>query len=105
DGKYQVTYHGLSLYTYAGDRKAGDVKGQGSGGLWHAIAPSGATVTKAAASSGSGSGAKPSGSTSGSGSTGGSAGGSSGGSNTGGGGGGGGDPTDCANNPGGYGCM
>src|SRR3954470_3910388 len=25
DGKLQVTYHGLSLYTYAGDKKAGDV--------------------------------------------------------------------------------
>jgi len=100
DGKVQVTYHGLSLYTFAGDKKAGDVKGQGSGGLWHAIAPSGATVTKsAAASSSSGSGSQSSGSTSGSGSTGG----SSGGSNTGGGGGG--EPTDCANNPGGYGCM
>jgi predicted lipoprotein with Yx(FWY)xxD motif len=97
DGKYQVTYHGLSLYTYAGDKKSGDVKGQGSGGLWHAIAPTGATVTKSVTVS-SGSGSKSSGSTSGSGSSGG----SSGGSNTGG---GGDTSTDCATNPGGYGCM
>jgi len=108
DGKYQVTYHGLSLYMFAGDKKSGDVKGQGSGGLWHAIAPSGATVTKSvtASSSSSGSGSKSSGSTSGSGSGGGSSGGSSSGGSSGGGNmGGGGEPTDCATNPGGYGCM
>ena len=29
DGGLQVTYHGLALYRYAPDRKAGDVKGQG----------------------------------------------------------------------------
>ena len=39
DGKLQVTYRGLALYLYSGDKKAGDVKGQG--GSWHAIAPSG----------------------------------------------------------------
>ena len=51
DGKIQVTYHGLALYTYSGDKKAGDVKGQGAGGIWHAIAPSGAIITKAVSTS------------------------------------------------------
>ncbi|HZO98605.1 MAG TPA: hypothetical protein VFB42_14685 [Gaiellaceae bacterium] len=110
DGKLQVTYAGLALYLYSGDRKAGDVKGQGSGGAWHAVAPSGAVVTKAVTSApgsaggatsggGSSSGAgssSGSGSTPGSGSTGG---GSAGGGSTGG------TTTDCAQNPGGYGCM
>jgi predicted lipoprotein with Yx(FWY)xxD motif len=78
DGKLQVTYRGMPLYLFAGDKKAGDVKGQGGSGIWHAIKPSGAIVTKGAnvasksssstssRSSGSGS---TSGSTSGSGST------------------------------------
>src|SRR5262245_36183319 len=61
DGKVQVTYRGLALYLFSGDRKAGDVKGQGNGGTWYAIAPSGSIVTKAAKTSttgtaGSGSG-------------------------------------------------
>jgi predicted lipoprotein with Yx(FWY)xxD motif len=68
DGKTQVTYKGLPLYTYSGDRKAGDVKGQGSSGIWHALAPSGAVVTKTATTSSSTSGSGSS-STSGSGST------------------------------------
>src|SRR5262249_27446213 len=49
DGKVQVTYRGLPLYLYAGDGRAGDVNGQGVAGLWHAIAPSGAVITKSAA--------------------------------------------------------
>ncbi len=106
DGKLQVTYAGLPLYLFSGDRKAGDVKGQGVGGLWHALTPTGAIVTKSAtASSGSASG---SGSTSGSGSSGsGSGSGStgSGGGSTGGGTGGTTTGTNCETNPGGYGCM
>jgi predicted lipoprotein with Yx(FWY)xxD motif len=50
-GKLQVTYRGLALYLYSGDAKAGQVKGQGVGGVWHAIAPSGLLVTKAATTS------------------------------------------------------
>ena len=37
DGKVQVTYGGKPLYLYSGDKKAGDVKGQGAGGIWHAL--------------------------------------------------------------------
>jgi predicted lipoprotein with Yx(FWY)xxD motif len=48
DGKMQVTYGGYALYYFAGDKKAGDVNGQGLEGQWHAVAPSGAIVTKAA---------------------------------------------------------
>jgi len=100
NGKLQVTYGGKPLYLYAGDKKAGDVKGQGSGGIWHALTPSGAVVTKTVSAS-TGKTSTGSGSGSGSGSTG------SGSTGTGGSGNGGGTttPTDCDTNPGGYGCM
>jgi predicted lipoprotein with Yx(FWY)xxD motif len=123
DGKLQVTYRGLALYTYSGDKKAGDVKGQNATGGWHAIAPSGSVVLKAVTKSSSG-GTKSSGSGGSSGSGSGSSSGSSGSSggssgsgsgsgsgssgSTGGGGGGGGtnDPNaNCDANPGAYGCM
>jgi predicted lipoprotein with Yx(FWY)xxD motif len=51
DGRLQVTYDGFPLYLFSGDTRAGDVSGQGAGGIWHAIAPSGVPVTKAAAGS------------------------------------------------------
>jgi predicted lipoprotein with Yx(FWY)xxD motif len=114
DGKMQVTYAGFPMYLYAGDSKAGDVNGQGVGGVWHAIGPTGIVITKSAksASTSSGSGSSTSsGSTSKSGGSTGSTGGySSGGGSTGSTGGsssGGGAtaPNDCATNPGGYGCM
>ncbi len=44
DGKTEVTYAGHPLYTYAGDAKPGDVKGQGLdqfGAEWYVLAPSG----------------------------------------------------------------
>jgi len=44
DGKTELTYGGHPLYTYAGDAKAGDVKGQGLnqfGAEWYVLAPSG----------------------------------------------------------------
>src|SRR5262249_51465980 len=34
DGKTQVTYGGYPLYFFAGDKKAGDVNGQGLEGEW-----------------------------------------------------------------------
>ena len=40
----QVTYNGLALYRYAPDTKAGDAKGQGAGGLWYVMNPSGKIV-------------------------------------------------------------
>jgi len=102
DGKLQVTYKGLALYLFTGDRKAGDVKGQGLSGSWHAIAPTGAIVTKPVKSTGtSGTGGSSGSGSSGTGSTGG---GSTGGGSTGGGGGGG-MGGDCETNPQGYGCM
>lgn len=44
DGTRQLTVDGYPVYTYAGDRRAGDVNGQGvnaSGGLWWVLAPDG----------------------------------------------------------------
>jgi hypothetical protein len=82
------------------------VNGQGLGGVWHVMAPTGVVITKAArpastpsaagAGTGSSSGGYGSGS-SGSGSSGSSGGSRSGGGST--------TPNDCQNNPGGYGCM
>jgi predicted lipoprotein with Yx(FWY)xxD motif len=43
-GKRQLTYDGAPLYTFAGDKKAGDMKGQGliaSGGYWWIVATGG----------------------------------------------------------------
>lgn len=37
DGSQQVTYNGMPLYTYAGDKKAGDTTGQGFGNLWYVV--------------------------------------------------------------------
>ena len=48
DGRLQVTYNGLALYRYAPDKKAGEVKGQGVGGVWFAVTPAG-TLAKAGA--------------------------------------------------------
>jgi predicted lipoprotein with Yx(FWY)xxD motif len=53
DGSKQMTLAGWPLYEFAGDSGPGDVKGQGVGGVWFAVTPSGA---KAAASTGAGSG-------------------------------------------------
>ena len=99
DGKVQVTYNGLPLYLFAGDSKAGDVKGQGVGGSWPAVAPTGlvSTTTGKAPSSSTGGSSTGGGSTTGSGSGGGTGGGGTGGGGTGGGG--------CEMDPGGYGCM
>jgi predicted lipoprotein with Yx(FWY)xxD motif len=44
DGKTAVTYAGHPLYSYAGDAKPGDTKGQGLdqfGAEWYVLAPSG----------------------------------------------------------------
>jgi predicted lipoprotein with Yx(FWY)xxD motif len=47
DGRMQVTYNGHPLYLFAGDKKAGDVKGEGLtgfGGRWDPVSASGRAV-------------------------------------------------------------
>jgi predicted lipoprotein with Yx(FWY)xxD motif len=47
DGKTEVTYAGHPLYTYAGDTKPGDTRGQGLdqfGAEWYVLAPSGQKI-------------------------------------------------------------
>jgi predicted lipoprotein with Yx(FWY)xxD motif len=41
DGTTQVTYQGHPLYHFAADRQPGDTKGDGFGGIWHAVRPAG----------------------------------------------------------------
>ena len=57
DGSKQLTLDGWPLYTYAGDSGAGSIAGQGSGGTWWAVTPTGA---RAAAGGGSGASSSPS---------------------------------------------
>jgi predicted lipoprotein with Yx(FWY)xxD motif len=52
DGRSQVTYHGHPLYYYLGDKRAGDVKGEGLtgfGGRWDPVSAGGVAVRKASA--------------------------------------------------------
>jgi predicted lipoprotein with Yx(FWY)xxD motif len=53
DGRIQVTYKGGPLYTFTGDHKRGDVKGNGfkDVGVWH-VAVVGATSSSSSSSSG-----------------------------------------------------
>lgn len=37
DGTLQWAYEGKPLYGYADDKKAGDVEGDGKGGVWHVV--------------------------------------------------------------------
>jgi len=52
DGTTQVTYRGRPLYTWAGyagdpgDKKPGDVLGQGYVGAWYVLAPAGTLIKK-----------------------------------------------------------
>jgi predicted lipoprotein with Yx(FWY)xxD motif len=46
DGSMQVTYNKWPLYYFAKDAKAGDVNGEGVGGIWWAINSSGDRVQK-----------------------------------------------------------
>jgi predicted lipoprotein with Yx(FWY)xxD motif len=50
-GAMQVTFKGLPLYTFVGDTKPGEAKGQGikDVGVWTAVTANGSTVSKPAA--------------------------------------------------------
>ncbi|MFJ8165676.1 SCO0930 family lipoprotein [Streptomyces sp. NPDC096136] len=47
DGKKQQTVNCWPVYTFTGDKKAGDTNGQGAGGTWYAVAPDGKLITTA----------------------------------------------------------
>jgi len=40
----QVTYNGWPLYFFAGDKAPGDTNGQGQGGIWYAVDPTGKAI-------------------------------------------------------------
>lgn len=48
DGQQQLTVNGMPVYYYAKDLAAGDILGQGVGGVWYLVAPSGDMITGAA---------------------------------------------------------
>jgi predicted lipoprotein with Yx(FWY)xxD motif len=55
DGKPQVIYNGHPLYTFSGDKKAGNTNGQGVnafGGLWYVLSPTGTEITSTPSTSG-----------------------------------------------------
>jgi predicted lipoprotein with Yx(FWY)xxD motif len=45
DGKMQITINGMPIYYYSKDQTAGDITGQGVGGVWYLVAPSGEMIT------------------------------------------------------------
>jgi predicted lipoprotein with Yx(FWY)xxD motif len=52
-GTSQLTVNGYPMYTYVGDTKAGQAKGQGqnsSGGLWWVVSPNGSWIKSSAGS-------------------------------------------------------
>ena len=51
DGTVQLTLHGWPLYRYAGDSAPGDVNGEGIGGVWFAVRPTGAKALPASSTS------------------------------------------------------
>lgn len=63
DGKLQITYRGHPLYTFSGDTKAGQVKGQGYRHVWYALAANGKLIKKMSAASHSTSSKPPAGTT------------------------------------------
>jgi predicted lipoprotein with Yx(FWY)xxD motif len=44
DGSTQVTFHGMPLYLFAGDKAAGDVNGQGIGTKWYVLGADGKPI-------------------------------------------------------------
>ncbi|MFD3541845.1 SCO0930 family lipoprotein [Streptomyces sp. NPDC058662] len=57
DGSKQLTVAGWPAYRFAKDTRAGDVNGQGVGGVWFAFAPDGKKAAKPAAGASGGAGA------------------------------------------------
>ena len=51
DGTVQLTLHGWPLYRYAGDSAPGNVNGEGIGGVWFAVRPTGAKALPASSTS------------------------------------------------------
>ena len=45
DGKKQQTVDCWPVYTFSGDKKPGDINGQGVGGTWYAVSPDGKLIT------------------------------------------------------------
>jgi len=43
-GGRQVTINGRPIYTFAFDKAAGEIKGQGAQGIWYVISPSGTEI-------------------------------------------------------------
>jgi predicted lipoprotein with Yx(FWY)xxD motif len=48
DGSQQVTYNGMPLYFYQGDKAPGDVNGQGFKNVWYAAVPSASAAPQSA---------------------------------------------------------
>lgn len=44
DGSHQVTFEGHPLYTFTGDTATGQANGQGYGGTWYVVHPSGSST-------------------------------------------------------------
>lgn len=55
DGNKQITINGLPIYTFANDKAAGDVNGQGVLDMWWAVSPAGEKIMDAASTDSSGS--------------------------------------------------
>lgn len=58
DGSLQVTYNGWPLYTYIGDKVAGEATGQNVGSVWFVISPTGDQISAAASGGEAATGAK-----------------------------------------------
>ncbi|WP_187270696.1 COG4315 family predicted lipoprotein [Lacisediminihabitans profunda] len=47
EGGKQVTVNGRPIYTFAQDKAPGDINGQGVGGIWYVVSPSGDEIKSA----------------------------------------------------------
>ncbi|MFH5878887.1 hypothetical protein [Arthrobacter sp. NA-172] len=45
DGKMQITINGMPIYFYSKDEDSSDTYGQGVGGVWYLVSPSGSMMT------------------------------------------------------------